>query len=229
MNKFTRVICGILFSFLASAQVMADDEEFKEGEYYTVVQGNELSKVQEITEFMSFYCGHCFMFRSTFNQLKGTFPEVTFSVIPVAFLGGPMGQMSQKAYATAKIMGIEEQYSNELFNQIHQMHKTDYNPEALADIAAYVGADKQKFLEIFDSFVVVSQIAAYNAEQDRAGIKGVPSLMVNHKYVIIKAEKDQVASLIRYLLNKDGIKPAAAAPAQEDAGAAAAPTEAPAN
>ncbi|MBQ8708465.1 MAG: thiol:disulfide interchange protein DsbA/DsbL [Succinivibrionaceae bacterium] len=205
MKKIFKSLCSVVFMCFVSTAAMAEDEQFKEGEYYSVVAANELSETQEISEFFSFYCGHCYMFRSTFHQLKNEFPDVKFSMIPVQFLGGEMGPMSQRAYAAAKIMGIEDRFSDELFNQIHQQHVTDYNPESLGNIVAYVGGDKAQFLETFDSFVSISQVAAFNAEMDRAGVKGVPTMMVNHKYLILKAEKDQVVPLIRYLLNKDKV------------------------
>ena len=205
MIKFIKSICGIFLSFVMVSAAIADEQPFKEGEHYRVVEANQLSEIQEITEFMSFYCGHCFMFRSVLNQIRAAFPQVKININPVAFLGGEMGPMSQRAFAAAKIMGVEEKFSDELFNQIHQMHKTDYNPEALGDIIAYIGADKQQFLETFDSFVAISQVAAYNAEMDKAVVKGVPTLMINHKYIILKAEKDEVELLIKYLLEKDNI------------------------
>ncbi len=205
MGRIFKAVLGIFVSFFFLTASFADENEFKEGEHFAVLSGMEISETQEITEFMSFYCGHCYVFRSVFNQLRQAFPEVTFKINPVSFLGGEMGPMTQRAYAAAAIMGIEEQFSNELFNQIHQMHKTDYNPDALGDIIAYVGGDKVKFMETFDSFISMSQVAAYNAEMDKAGIKGVPTIVVNHKYQILKAEKDQVVPLIKYLLNKDNI------------------------
>ncbi len=205
MTKFIKSLCGMILSCFMVTSVLAEDVQFKEGEHYRVVEANQLSESQEITEFMSFYCGHCFMFRSILHQIRTNFPNVKININPVAFLGGDMGPMSQKAFAAAKIMGVEERFSDELFNQIHQMHKTDYNPEALGDIVAYIGADKQQFLETFDSFVVVSQVAAYNAELDRAEVRGVPTLMINHKYIILKAEKDEVMSLIKFLLEKDNL------------------------
>lgn len=205
MIKLLKYCLTIISLSLVYVNSYADDKEFKEGEYYTVIESNELSKTKEISEFFSFYCGHCFMFRSIWEDIKTKYPDVLFKRIPVSFLGGQMGPLSQRAYATAEIMGIDNEYTDALFNQIHTMNKTDYNVETLADIAAYVGSDKKQFLDVFDSFMSISQVAAYNSEIDRAKIKGVPTIMVNHKYLIIKAEKDEMENLITYLLNKDNI------------------------
>lgn len=197
----------VIFLFVSfwGSKVFADDSKFKVGEHYNTIEANELSKQQEIVEFFSFYCGHCYMFRSIWNDIKNNYPNVLFKQIPVSFLGGANGPLSQRAYAVADTMGIAESFSNELFTQIHKMRKAELTEESLADIAAYVGGDKNKFSELLSSFISMSQMAEYNAEVDKAGIRGVPTVMINHKYIILKAEKDEMNDLINYLLTKDNL------------------------
>lgn len=213
MEKIMNAFKGFVRSVAAVALLLtgsvfaADDpaEKFKEGDYYQTLKSNELSSTQQITEFFSFYCGHCFMFRSTLEELKAAYPNVEFRLVPVGFLGGENGLLSQKAYAAAEALGIAEPFQNELFNQIHKMGKVELSPQSLADIAAYVGGDKDKFTEIMSGFMSMSQAAAYNAEADKDQIHGVPSIKINNKYIIIKAEKDEMKNLITYLLEKDGV------------------------
>ncbi len=205
MFKFFNYILAFMLLSVFSFNSYAEDNKFKEGEYYSVIEGNELSKNKEITEFFSYYCGHCYMFRSVWDNLKTKYSNVSFNRIPVSFLGGPMGPLTQRAYASVEIMGIDDDFSNALFNQIHAMNKTEYNNDSLGDIVAYIGSEKKQFLEVFDSFMSISKVASYNSEIDKARIKGVPTIMVNHKYLILKAQKDEMEELITYLLNKDNI------------------------
>lgn len=204
MSKFYYCIFAVVLSFF-SVNSYADVKEFKEGEYYSSIEGNQLSETKQITEFFSFYCGHCYNFRSVWDDLKIKYPNVSFNRIPVHFLGGPNGPLTQRAYATAEIMGIEDDFTNTLFNQIHSFNKTEYNQDSLGDVAGYVGADKKQFLEVFDSFMPISKVASYNSEVDKARIKGVPTIMINHKYLILKAEKHELHDLITYLLTKDNV------------------------
>ena len=204
MSQIRKILICFLITFVFNS-VNASEVKFVEGEHYKTLTANELSKTQELKEFFSYYCGHCFMFRSLWNELHTVYPSVDFHKVPVSFLGGPNGPLSQKAFAVATIMGVEEDFSNELFNQIHKMRKTELSAETLGDIAAYVGADKNKFLEQYNSFVALSHMANYNQETDKDEIQGVPTIMVNNKYIILKAEKDQINDLISFLLNKDGV------------------------
>lgn len=205
LNKVFSVALSTLLVVSSFSVANAEESKFKEGEHYRSIESNQLSETQEMKEFFSYYCGHCFMFRSVWDGLKSSYPKVEFKKVPVAFLGGPNGPLSQKAFAVASTLEVEEAFTNELFNQIHKMRKTELSAESLADIAAYVGADRAAFLQSFNSFMALSMTASYNQETDKNDIAGVPTILVNNKYVILKAEKDEMNDLITYLLTKDGV------------------------
>ena len=211
MKKIVKLCFAIVFFSLSSfSSVFAESSDenvfkFKEGEHYRTIANNELSANQEMVEFFSFYCGHCFMFRSLWSEIQVNFPKVEFKKIPVGFLGGPNGVISQKAFGVVSTLGHEEEFSNELFNQTHKMRKTELSSESVADIYAYVGGDKAEFLKLFDSFMALSLVANFNQQTDKDEITGVPSIMVNNKYVILKADKDEMKELISYLLTKDNV------------------------
>ena len=213
MNKIVKLFVALFITVYAASGVSYADvsaiseSKFKEGEHYRTIESNELSSNQQMVEFFSFYCGHCFMFSSLWSDLQVSFPDVEFSKIPVSFLGGPNGPLSQKAYGVVANLGHEEEFTNELFNQIHKMRKTELTPDSLADIYAYVGGDRNEFLNLYNSFMALSLIANYNSQVDKDEINGVPSIMINNKYVILKADKNEMKDLVTYLLTKDNVLP----------------------
>ena len=85
MNKIVKLFVALFITVYAASGVSyADDSaisesKFKEGEHYRTIESNELSSNQQMVEFFSFYCGHCFMFRSLWSDLQVSFPNVEFS------------------------------------------------------------------------------------------------------------------------------------------------------
>ncbi|MGI2260612.1 thiol:disulfide interchange protein DsbA/DsbL [Shewanella sp. GXUN23E] len=177
----------LLVAALLMAPLMANAADFKEGVHYKVINPGPGSAKPEITEFFSFYCGHCFNFQKTVvPTIKQTLPEgVTFDQAHVEFIGGPMGEQMSRAYAIAKQLGVLDKVEPALFSAIHEKRQRFTSADDIRDVFIANGVSGKDFDAAANSFMVNSQVAKMRKDTKNAGIQGVPSLIVNDKYLVM--------------------------------------------
>ena len=108
---FLAIAASVLFSFAVSAA----EDNFEDGAY-TKVKGTYTPNT--LVEYFSFFCGHCVRFQPTMRDLERDFPEVKFSRVHVAFLGGDLGNKMQSLYAFAEQKGVEDKFTELMFEQV---------------------------------------------------------------------------------------------------------------
>ena len=110
---------SLLLLCLPFAAMAAD---FKAGDQYDVLN-IEKSKTPQVTEFFSFYCGHCFKFEPVAKAIEKSLPEgAEFIKNHVNFLGGLTPQVQSNlsyAYIIAKQHNKGEKIADQIFNSIH--------------------------------------------------------------------------------------------------------------
>ena len=181
-------------------------KDYKEGVDYQV-RGNIKSEKPEIREFFSFFCGHCFMMQEQFQKVREHFKgKADFVMNPVYALGGDLGVYSETAYAVAKVSGVDEVFSKELFNAIHVDNQDPQNLDFFIEKLEQVGVPSDKAMQSYNSFVVKGMVANWDHMVEYAQIEAVPELMVNGKYVVNMDDINNVQDLnnvIEYLLTLD--------------------------
>lgn len=180
---------------------------FKEGENYSVIETNKLSTQKEVREYFSFFCGHCHQFLPVINMISQALPEDVFFVgNPVHYLGGAMGMKTMKAYATAVSLQVTEPFVELMNKKIFDENKIPNSDDDLALVFEELGIPKHKFLAQYNSFPVNNMANQYKQMTEDSKISGVPSVVVNNKYLIkpssVKGEAEYYA-LVLYLLNLD--------------------------
>ena len=101
---FLAIAASVLFSFAVSAA----EDNFEDGAY-TKVKGTYTPNT--LVEYFSFFCGHCVRFQPTMRDLERDFPEVKFSRVHVAFLGGDVagvfvvGVLGNDHHAALQLLG----------------------------------------------------------------------------------------------------------------------------
>lgn len=200
------VITALSAALLLATSVSSYAKDYKEGVDYEI-RGNVKSASPEIREFFSFYCGHCFMMRDQFAKVKEHFKDqAEFVMNPVFVLGGDFGVYSETAYAVANVAGVEEQFSEELFNSIHVDNEDPQSLDYFFDKLEKVGIPGVKARQSYNSFVVKGMVAAWDKMVDYAKIEAVPELMVNGKYMVKMDDINSVEDLenvVQYLLTLD--------------------------
>ncbi|HDH06515.1 MAG TPA: hypothetical protein ENH01_12565 [Nitrospirae bacterium] len=126
----------ILFSFSAYAE-----ENSSVRGIYTRLPGHEFKfdgKQVEITEFLSFYCGHCYKFEKSIPVIKGNFPKkIKWKIVPVYWGNG--SPKPGEAYFLAEEAGKGEEMKKALFRALFIERRDIGNIEVLEDIGSKIG------------------------------------------------------------------------------------------
>lgn len=140
----------------------------------------------EVAEFFWYRCPHCFNLEPGLNAWLKTAPrDVAMRRIP-AVLNASWMPLA-KAYYTMRALGVADKYHDDLFNAIH-LDGLDTSQESnLFDWAAKMGMNRQAFIDAYQSFGVQSKVLRANQLTRDAKITGVPTFVVDGKYVTSEA------------------------------------------
>ncbi len=168
--------------FIAPMTTMAVD--YKEGVHYTVINQGAATAKPEITEFFSFYCGHCYNFSKTeIPKIKANLPEgVTFKQSHVDFIGREMGVEMSRAFAIAHQLKIKDKIEKAIFSAIHEKKQHFTSRNDLRKLFIANGVEGKIFDAAADSFMISAQMSQMKRATVNAKISSVPTLIVNGKY-----------------------------------------------
>lgn len=185
MKKLLSIFASLLITFAASAT------DFVEGQHY-VKFADKASEEPKVTEFFSFYCGHCFAFEPLAKTLKANseLAGFKFEKSHVDFL--PMAEKDQQ-FMLSKALVIAEELDrpdiiDEIFKQIHVAKDVPENVSDVAMIFSKAGISSDEFNDLFESFTVIQkaqEMVEAQAYFNQAGVlKGVPTFIINEQYVV---------------------------------------------
>lgn len=195
---------------LMMAPIFAHSAEFKEGVHYKVLNDGPGTTKPEITEFFSFFCGHCYNFsKAVVPQIKRTLPDgVKFRQEHVEFIGNTGKEMS-RAFAIAEQLNVADTVDKALFKAIHEDNKTFNNMDDIKKIFIANGVTSKEFDAVANSFLVNSQVDKMRRDVENSGIEGVPSLVVDGKYLVLTdhiKSYQEMLDIAYYLAQKDNKK-----------------------
>lgn len=196
-KAFALLVLSIFF--ISSAQA----RDYKEGLDYEIRATNKTVE-PEIREFFSFFCSHCFAMEKPFSQMAEFFKgKAKFIVNPVGLIGGDVGVESQKAYAVAINLEIEDELKEELFNRIHVKQDIPEDHDYFAELFESLGVPSEKYEQIYNSFVTQAKVAEYDRHTKEMKIDAVPEIVVNGKYLVKTDHLESIEdyeSIVSYLL-----------------------------
>lgn len=178
---------------------------FKAGEDYQVLE-TPATDTPTVTEFFSFYCPHCYQFEPLVQQLKQQVPDNAKVVKNhVSFMGGNMGDVVTRAYATAVVLDAQDTIIPVMFNRIQVAQNP---PKSLADVRQMFvdnGIDGSEFDGAYNSFSANSMAKRFDQSFEKAGLRGVPAVIVNGKYHVTPKTvetPEEYFQLINFLLTQ---------------------------
>lgn len=172
----------------AASDASAGSVGWTEGTHYSrlpvPVRTRSGDKV-EVVEVFSYMCIHCFNFDSTLHEwVAGADPDsVQFRRVPAVF--NQMWALFAQAYFTAEALGVTEQVHTPLFEAVHRYGQDLRDPEQMAALFERAASvSKKDFDALYNSFSVRSRVEQAVADGRAYRITGVPSLVVNGKYLV---------------------------------------------
>ena len=188
----------------APVEPIAAATDLVEGRDYTVIKTPltlEKPDQIEVREFFWYGCSHCYALEPSLNNWLATKPvDVNFIRTPAAL--NPVWEQNARAYYAVEGMGkMTAALHTQLFDTIHQKQQQLFDQKSLATFYAQNGIDQAQFNTAYNSFAVSTKINQSKQMAQRAGLSGVPALVVNGQY-LVGGEPQQVIRTVNGLIEQ---------------------------
>lgn len=173
------LLLALSFGLIAPAHAAA------EGEGYRMVDTDVESPEGQILvqEFFWYGCPHCYHLEAELEPWLGRLEaDVVFERRALA-LGQHWLPLTQAFYAAESLDAVEDTH-RAVFTAIHEDGNRLEDAEAIADFYAEQGVDREAFLEVFNGFAVQNQIRKTAQIAQAAGVRGVPSILIDGRYLV---------------------------------------------
>ncbi len=131
----------------------------------------------ELVEFFWYACPHCFALEGPLQDWAKQLPaDVVFRKEHVAF---PQSMKHQQLFYTLRSLGVDAQMTPKIFDSIHNERKPLLQTNDMADLVAKHGVDRQKFLDAYPSFTVITKAKRAASLSEGFAVDGVPAFGVN--------------------------------------------------
>ncbi len=131
----------LFLSFLFSGTVLA--EEIR-GKYEVIGDINKLKGIKTIkmVEFFNYSCGHCYRFLETSKKLRAKFKDKLHHKKYPIYWGNQTAYPSMAFYITDDI-GLEEEFTQELFNTNFKLNINIFQPKVIRFLAKEFKIEKE--------------------------------------------------------------------------------------
>ncbi len=159
----------------------------------------------EVVEVFWYGCPHCFTFLPAIEQYAKSKPEyVAVRHMPAIFRDSWVAHA--RAFYTASLLGVEEQIHRPLFEAIHLRKQPLDSPEALMKFFEQYGVGNDDFKKTYNSFAVETLLRKSQVMQQRYGVRGTPTVIVNGKYRVsgsLAGSPDDMIKVIEALVERE--------------------------
>jgi protein dithiol oxidoreductase (disulfide-forming) len=184
MRFLSHLVAALGFGLLALGVSAAPDNPRSGIEYRSLdkAQATEGGDRVEVVEFFWYSCPHCNTLEPALNEwVAKQGDKILYKRVPVAFRDSMVPQ--QKLFYTLEAMGLIDQLHHKVFHAIHVQRKALDTEAAIVAFVAGEGVDRQKFLDVFNSFGVQSKARRASQMQQAYQVDGVPLLAVDGRYL----------------------------------------------
>ena len=214
MKAKATFLCLLLLSLTAQATAAA--VPWTEGVQYSRIQPAQLTGLPpgkvEVTEVFSYGCPYCNAFVPTADALKDSLPSnAQMDYLPASFSPAEDFPMFQRAFFTAKALGVAERMHDAMFDAVWKTgdlavvnlrtHELRHPLPSMADVAAFyqrkTGIPAPKFIATAQSFWVDSQISNCERLLRAYLVEETPCIIVNGKYRVNMQALRSPGELIR--------------------------------
>lgn len=175
----------IFIILLLGAAVFSAKAQYLEGTHYDIVS-ETATKGSTVTEYFSFYCGHCFQFESMLDEYKKGLNQGTkFEKSHVDYIprDNPPVQLGiVKAYLVIQAIGMDEKLRPAFFKHIHTDGKPIDTEKDIEAVFTSNGVSSADFKKHYNDPKLVSAAKAMVQDWKDKGISNVPTMVVNGKY-----------------------------------------------
>ncbi|MBT9098114.1 thiol:disulfide interchange protein DsbA/DsbL [Methylovulum psychrotolerans] len=162
----------------------------------------------EVIEFFWYGCPHCYAFEPELAKWLKKLPKNVEFIRQPAVFSEQWGKHA-KAYFVAESLGVVDKVHTDLFDAIqNKKQKLDTEEEQAAFFVAH-GVDAAQFHDAYKSFAVDSKMRQAPVTAARYGITGVPTVVINGKYVTsgpIAGSHEKMLEVMDTLIKQESAK-----------------------
>ena len=159
----------------------------------------------EVVDVFWFGCPHCYQFLPHMEAYAQGKPDhVEIRRMPAVFRESWIPHA--RAFYTARLLGIEREAHQSMFDAIHKQDRKLDTQDELQAFFGELGIQAQEFAEVYDSFAVESLVRKSVLMQQRYGVRGTPTVIINGKYRTsgsIAGSHEIVIKVIEALVDKE--------------------------
>jgi thiol:disulfide interchange protein DsbA len=176
---------ALLATALAASTAFASPTDPKNGvEYVTLAQPQPVQttgKKVEVIEFFMYHCPHCNALEPSLEQwVKKQGGNIQFKRVHLPFSGA--NDPEAHLYLTLEAMGKAEEFQPKVFKAWHVDHLRLNTDAAIIDWVAKNGIDRAKFLDMWNSFGVITKLHRLPQITADYKVEGVPTIIIDGKY-----------------------------------------------
>ncbi len=196
MNMLSSKILKILFLFIPLSLISQPQID---RDYVLIPEG--IVKEQGITEIFGYWCPACYSFETTVQEIRERRPDIQINQIPAG------NEEIARLFYTIQALQLGEEAHMNVYKD-WQLKREPFRDESdMANFARRHGYDEKKFMDTYRSFGVglkaKNAIRLVNALGSAAVFDGVPTVIVNGKYKVIRGRDVEKNILnIIYLTDK---------------------------
>ena len=186
-RRFMATASGLAVATAVGAALPLEALQAQSGQGYktlaTPMATTDESRV-EVLEFFWFGCPHCYAFEPAINAWKDDKPEYVNFVREAPPLN-PSWEQHSRAFYAGEALGITDGFFDQMFNRIHQDRQPMRDPKKIAKFIETLdlGVSADKFVKAMGSYTVQTALGRSMKKARQAGVSGVPSILINGKYL----------------------------------------------
>lgn len=184
MRFLQHALAALSLSLVAIGASASPDNPQNGVDYRTLQKPQQTDSADkvEVTEFFWYACPHCnSLEHSLVEWVKKQGDRVAFKRVPIAFRDSMVPQ--QKLFYTIEAMGKFDELHPKIFHAIHVQRTALDTEAAITDFVVKQGIDKQKFLDVYNSFGVQSKARRASQLQQAYQVDGVPLLAIDGRFL----------------------------------------------
>ena len=149
----------------------------------------------EVIEFFSYACNHCNDLHPLSTAWSRNLPkDVVFKRIPVG--GSHFYTMMARTFYALEALGELGRLDSTIFGALHGRRQAFNSENSMIRWLASQGVNESQFRELFSSFAIDSKVRRGDQLASMARVRGVPSLVVDGRYLILAKEARTFADLL---------------------------------
>jgi thiol:disulfide interchange protein DsbA len=179
------ILLSLGFIAISASAAVGNPENGKEYKLLERPQAVESGKKIEVIEFFGYFCPHCNSLEPLLAEwVKKQGDNIVFKRVHVNFHGLTS---QQKLYYSLEAMGKIDEFHMKVFNAYHIDRNRLQTDADVMEFVAKSGIDKQKFLDVYNSFAIQSKLSRSAQLMTAFQVDSVPMLAIDGRYITAPA------------------------------------------